>query len=117
MVMMDDDKHLEALFAEAQNTPRMASDDLMARVLRDAAAIQLEASLPLQRPDLPVSLKQSFWDIVGGWTGAIGFAACTAAGLYFGYLATDLLTTTSLPTDFSVDGGLYGDLSIIYEGV
>ena len=117
MVMMDDDKDLEALFAEAQSTPRMVSDDLMARVLSDAATVQADLLSSNKAEPALIAPKASFWDTVGGWTGALGFAACAVAGIYFGYLATDLFTMSSGAAGLGFDGGLYGDISILYEGV
>jgi len=113
MVMMENDKDLEALFAEAKNAPRPAPDNVMARVLVDAERVQRELQSPVVAA--PRKARSSIWDFIGGWTGAVSFAACAAAGLYVGYIGID----ASL---FGLTNGVVGDtlfqeLDLIFEGI
>lgn len=87
-----DDDLLDDLFAEARTDPRLTvSDDLMARVLADAEALQPQ---PEPMPRLSVSPQASFWSVLlsalGGWRGAGGLAFATMAGLWVGINATTL---------------------------
>ena len=113
MVMMENDKDLEALFSEAKSAPRPASNDVMARVLADAERVQRE----LQSPAVvsPRKARPSMWDIVGGWTGAVSFAACAAAGLYVGYIGIDA-SLLGLANG-AIGDSLFQELDLIFEGI
>lgn len=77
-----DDGALMTLFAEARETGAVPSDDLMARILADAAAVDAA------RHPAPETPGTGFWAglvaAVGGWPGLGGLAAATVAGLWIG---------------------------------
>jgi len=77
------DKELDDFFAAARGAPE-PSEDLMARVLADAAALQPEA-----RGFAPVDVPQpglwaSVMEMIGGWPALSGVAAAGVAGLWLG---------------------------------
>ena len=89
---------LENLFAEARGA-EVPGDDLVARVLADAAAVQAG---PVQAP-APVrsgGAMAGWLSSIGGWVGAGGLVVATSAGLLIGVYAPD-----------SVDAALGGQLS------
>lgn len=90
IAMSDDTKaenNLEALFAEARQVPARPSEDLMAAILADAAAVQSELGTPpVTQPRERFSLRiwQQFVSAIGGWPAFGGLAAASMAGLWIG---------------------------------
>lgn len=96
--MVDDSKKedgLEMFFAEAQaDTARNPSNDLMARVLADAADVQA-ASLE-QGAVTPATTGGGFTSVlsaIGGWFGASGVVAAGLTGLVMGFYLPDQIDT------------------------
>lgn len=88
---------LDDLFAEARGA-EIPGDDLVARVLADAAAVQAgPAAVPVASGG---GWMAGWLSGIGGWFGAGGLAAATLAGLLIGVYAPD-----------SVDAALGGQLS------
>ncbi len=95
-----DDQMLDDLFALAQAKPVMPSDDLMARILADADAVQVAAPAPTQ------SIWADFFDIIGGWPSVGGLAMAGVTGVWFGIAPPATVTTFAadlIGTDVTVD--------------
>lgn len=97
--MTRDIDELEAVFAAARGT-ETPSEDLVARVLADADAVQAEALAARPGAPVPSGGRAGWLSAIGGWLGAGGLATATAAGLVIGLAAPD-----------SVDSVLGGNLS------
>lgn len=95
MATEPEDARLEALFAAAREAER-PGDDLVARVLADAAMVQAAA-----RPALSPSPVQrgGVWagilSALGGWPGLSGVTAAGVAGLVIGLWAPDVVDSLS----------------------
>lgn len=74
----DRDTELEAFFGAARDTAPVPGDDLVARVLADAAAVQPRQ----QRIARPA--RQSWFRALGGWPSLAGLATATIAGVTIG---------------------------------
>lgn len=74
--MTDDD--LEDIFAAARGTGAEVGDDLMARVLADAARVQ---PAPVAAPSIWSQIREA----LGGWPVLGGVAAAGLAGVWIGY--------------------------------
>lgn len=91
-----DDPRLEALFRAARGA-ELAQDDLVARVLADAARVQAETAAPRPvvspqgRRGRVAGLIASF----GGWPAVSGVTLAGLAGLAVGFAAPDLVDTWS----------------------
>lgn len=73
------DDFLDDLFAGAQSQTPQVSDDLMSRVLADAAAAQyVPSTVPKQ------SFFAGLFEMIGGWPSVGGLAMAGVAGLWFG---------------------------------
>lgn len=107
-----DDALLEDLFEDARAADASVSDNLMARVLTDAAMTPLNVTKP-------ASLWSGLMDALGGWPALGGVAVAGVTGLWLGLappssvemIAADVLgTTTSISFmggfDDFVEGGL-----------
>lgn len=106
---------LDALFDPARAENPTPSDDLMARVLADAVAMQPKTEA-IAHPK-PQSAWAGFWDMFGGWPALSGVAAAGVAGLWLGVtppasveqLTDDMFgtgTTVSLLSDYD---NIFGD--------
>jgi len=73
---------LDALLAEVADQKVAPSEDLMARVLADAASIQTTALPYSTRGTL--GFLSPLWSALGGWAGAGGLAAVAATGVWLG---------------------------------
>ncbi len=107
-----DDEKLDQLLSEIRDEPVAASDDLMARILTDARALQPTA------PSISVSrqgIRKQILAMFGGWPALSGVAAAGVAGLWIGLIPPDSLdvwvadalgasTSVSLGEDFLVFG-------------
>lgn len=114
----DDD--LVALFAQARSADTSPSDDLMARILGDADAVQ-DGFTPVQTSENP-GLWARMMDALGGWPSLSGLAAATVAGIWVGVAppsAIEELTATVLGDEvnislFSTDIGF--DTGVLIDG-
>ena len=87
--MTDNSRHddlLERHFEAARALPPEASDDFLARIEAQALAEQ-----PKGRSAPPVWVQ--FLTALGGWPGAAGLVAASAAGLWLGFTGTTGLET------------------------
>ncbi|MEM9716605.1 MAG: hypothetical protein AAF826_08815 [Pseudomonadota bacterium] len=107
---MTDETKLDSLFEEARLHKALPSDDLMARVLADAQAVQDAASVKVVKPSYQPD-RGRFWDLLGGWVGAASFATCAVLGIYLGYAGGDVIGFGA--TDFALEGSVLNDLSIL----
>lgn len=84
----DPDSRLEPFFRAARQQQPTLSDDLTARMLADAAAVQAErAHPPAPGPGLLAQLR----DALGGWVGLGGLVTAGAAGIWIGFSPPDFL--------------------------
>jgi hypothetical protein len=73
---------IDRLLADMSAHDTSPSDDLMARVLGDAAIVQEQlAAVPTRKP---VSMWVQFGQLIGGWPALGGLAAAGVAGLWIG---------------------------------
>ena len=95
---------LDDLFAQARGA-EVPGDDLVARVLSDAATVQAEAATPAA----PVGggWVTGLLSGIGGWLGAGGLVAATTAGLLIGVYAPDTVD--------SVLGGQLSELGLVTQ--
>ena len=92
-----DDTDLEALFAEARR-PIAPPDDLVARVLADADAIQAKGRVRAAPPAAATPRRGIFAGLIealGGWPTASGVALAGVTGLAVGLAAPDLVDSWS----------------------
>ena len=110
-----DDAELDALFGAAQSQVVTPSDDLMARIMADAAAVSVE-SLPESEKAVS-SFWQSVLGMIGGWPAAAGLATATVAGLVLGLTSPDVIETWT--DDYLADASTYvlEDLLPSYGGL
>ncbi|MEM7596993.1 MAG: hypothetical protein AAF382_04790 [Pseudomonadota bacterium] len=73
---------LEAEFAALKRVAEPPSDDLMARVMADADAVQAQILTPL--PKARVSALSRVMDVIGGWPTLAGMATAGMAGVWIG---------------------------------
>lgn len=82
MMMTDpNDDMLDDLFAQARRQDVSPSDDLIARVLADAVAVQPS---PVAQVGTEAGLWTRIMDAIGGWPALSGLAAATVAGVWIG---------------------------------
>lgn len=98
---------LDDLFGVAQSQTPEVSDDLMARVLADARAMQQVSVAPPKQTFLA-----GLFDMIGGWPSVGGLAMAGVAGLWFGVSPPAVLSTwTADLFGASVTVDLLGDTS------
>ena len=120
MKVMTDPKHdpdLNDFFAAARADRPEPSGDLLARIEAQAVAEMPVAGAATRGPGPLRQLLQAF----GGWPGATGLAAASAAGLWFGLSGAETLWTL-VPLQ-SADLGAVGldplsgyDLAMMVDG-
>lgn len=97
MATEPEDARLKALFAAAREAER-PGDDLVARVLADAAAVQA-AARPVPAPAPTPTARSGTWagilSALGGWPGLSGVTAAGVAGLVLGFWAPDVIDSLS----------------------
>jgi len=96
--MVDDSKKedgLEMFFAEAQaDAARNPSNDLMARVLADAADVQaVSLAQGVVTPAATGGGVAGLLSAIGGWFGASGVVAAGLTGLVMGFYLPDQIDT------------------------
>ena len=104
--MTADSNELDLLFAEAREATR-PSDDLVARVLADAAREQAALSKPPATQQRSATAR-GWFSALGGWFGASGLVAATMAGLLVGVYAPDSID--------SVLGGQLSSYGLVTQG-
>ena len=82
MMTNPNDDMLDDLFASARAQTTQPSDELMARVLADAVAVQSAQSAFADAA--PPGLWDRMLDVLGGWPAISGLAAATVAGVWIG---------------------------------
>ncbi|WP_333712461.1 hypothetical protein [Yoonia sp.] len=114
------DDFLEDLFARAQGDRATPQDDLVARVLADADAVQAGLATQTARP-APPGLWSRMLVALGGWPAVSGLAAATVAGVWIGVappapvadVTADILGTTVavplVPYDLGLSAGEFAD--------
>lgn len=112
MTDKDDDMELELYFRAARTTSPDPSDDLMARVLSDAALVQAFAPgivVTPPEPEAATSLWRQFLNAIGGWSGMAGLCTATVAGLWIGISPPVALQGlgTALTTENNVESAAY----------
>ena len=90
-MMTDQHDDIEALFAQARAVTPVVSDGLFARIMADAAAVDM-----VRQPRAPV-LPQKGWfagllAALGGWPALGGLAMATVAGVWIGVAPPTQLT-------------------------
>lgn len=95
---------LDDLFAAARGA-EVPGDDLVARVLADAAAVQAEAAT--RAAPSGGGWMSGLMSGIGGWFGAGSLAAATTAGLLIGFYAPDTVDT--------VLGGQLSELGLVTQ--
>lgn len=83
-------------------------DDVMARVLADADAVQAEILAPPKPARLPVSVR--FMALIGGWPSMAGLATAGLAGVWIGVSQPAALVQTSEALIFGDASGALVDL-------
>ena len=74
--------HLDSFFEAARRTGPEPSDDLLARVMADAAVHQPDASHDVERQPLG---PRGILDMLGGWPTLGGLLTATVAGVWIGF--------------------------------
>lgn len=112
-----DDAALEALFAQARDTPEALSDPLLAAILADAAAVQgdliavtAKQAVPEARNFRPNAV--AIFKAMGGWVIVSGLVAASCVGLWIGFTAHETLLSTPglstlIVTQTNVDYAIY----------
>ena len=86
---------LDDLFQAAKDTAPAPSDDLMARIMADAAAVTAEKTAPAPAPS--GGFLGGILEALGGWKPAAGLAMAGVTGIMVGFAApTTLDSITSL---------------------
>jgi len=106
---------LDVFFAAAKENVPTPNQDLMARVMADAAALQPQNAgfAPVAKP----GVWESFLDMIGGWPALSGVAAAGVAGVWLGVappVSLEQLTSDVMGTNTSISllsdvGGLLGE--------
>jgi hypothetical protein len=84
---MEDAEALDAAFDALRVATPDPSDDLLARIAAEGEALRPTPPKRRQR-----GAFSGLFDQIGGWPSLAGFAAASAAGLYIGIAAPDLLS-------------------------
>lgn len=107
------DEFLDDVFAQARTEKVPPHEDLMARVLGDAAAVQSGFAAAPQVAQ--AGLWARLMEAIGGWPAVSGLAAATVAGVWIGVappssvegftagLIGDEVSVSLLPTSFTFE--------------
>lgn len=83
------DNMVDGFFTAAKSQDLHPSDDLMARVLRDAEREQPAQMMPdFGKP----GVLQQLWGALGGWPAMAGLATATIAGVWMGFYPGDYVS-------------------------
>lgn len=109
---------LDDLFARTRGIEPVPSNDLMARVIADADAVQPAQALA---PAAGAGLWARMLDAIGGWPAVSGLAAATVAGIWVGVappsgvedltaaMIGDEVSISLFSADLMLGGGALGD--------
>ena len=115
------DNEMDDLFARARDLDTAPSDDLMARVLADAAAVQAGFVAVSTQPMPTLGLWGQLREALGGWPSLGGLAAATVAGVWIGVAPPasvadvtagfwgEAITVPMVPGDLGFDTGDFAD--------
>lgn len=109
MVTDREDLALDRLFQAGRTGPQ-PSDDLMARIMADAA----HRAAPVHAASRP-GLLATLLSLVGGWPAAAGMATAAAAGVWLGFSSPDLVDGY-VSGDSMALGDFMPDVSVVAEG-
>lgn len=113
---MPDDAGLQVLFDAAREARPSPSDDLMARIVADAADEQPDPAM--SRAAQPSVFRQIL-DALGGWPALGGLVTAAATGVYIGFAQPDLLGGDALVFEETEIGSVDlwpGDAMFFEEG-
>ena len=112
-----DEQELDDLFGLAQDNAPAPSDDLMAKIMADAAAVAAH-NAPVAAQVAPVS--PGFWAsvlaMIGGWPAAAGLATAAVTGVMIGVASPDTIETLTASTFGEADAYALEDLLPSYGG-
>ena len=91
--MIDDDKTLDATFAQMRVDDVKPSEGLMDRIMMDADSVLAGGVVATERPKQ--GLGAMLLDAIGGWPSLSGLAAATVAGVWIGVSPPDALSDLS----------------------
>lgn len=96
MTPIDDDKMLDAAFADARapHDDMVPSDAVLDRIMLNADSV-LAASAPLAATAPRQTFGAFLSDLIGGWPQLGGLAAATVAGLWIGVVQPTAVTDLS----------------------
>ena len=104
MTIDRDDARLDALLGAARGAER-PSDDLVARVLADAARVQAEGRVAAPRLAPRTGAFRGLIAALGGWPAVSGVTLAGITGLAVGLAAPDLVDTWSGGQIWTLSGG------------
>jgi hypothetical protein len=105
----NDDETLEALFGAARAEAQPLSDDLFARIMADAVAVDTARAVPQVRA-APRGWLASFGAMLGGWPSVAGLATAAMAGVWIGVAQPVALDGLGLSSDTTQTGYELQDL-------
>ena len=91
----DDDTLLDDLFAQARQVSVQPPEDLVARIMADAAAQQQASDMVQSAPS--VGLFSRLLETLGGWPAVSGLAAATVAGVWIGVAPPSSVEAVTAP--------------------
>lgn len=95
MEKKDLDLDLEAFFEAGRAEAPVPSQDLVARILADAAAAQGAGAPVASSSGGAFGVLTSIWGEIGGWKTAIGLGFAGLVGVYIGYSDPTVTDTTA----------------------
>lgn len=99
----DNDTALDVMFAAAKAADPVPSGDLMARIMADAASVNIPPHAAAATLSAPKGMLDILSDVFGGWAGASTLAACIGLGLMVGFSSPQ--TILSYVPGGAVDAG------------
>ncbi|AHM02506.1 hypothetical protein roselon_00039 [Roseibacterium elongatum DSM 19469] len=108
VIKADRDDRLDRILAQARGTT--PSDDLVARVLADAARVQEDAAAQVQPSAAPTAprgrrFRPAWVSAIGGWGGVSGVTLAGVVGLVIGFAMPDTIDVLSGGQIWSLSGG------------
>lgn len=95
---------LDDLFAAAKDTTPVPSDDLMARIMADAAAVADARNVPV--PEAKPGMISMMLEALGGWKPAAGLAMAGVTGLMIGFVTPETWDSLSSGTLLTTSAGV-----------
>ncbi|MCP5074792.1 MAG: hypothetical protein GY947_16075 [Rhodobacteraceae bacterium] len=97
--MTEPDKNTEAelraFFEAAKLAEPEPDDDLMNRIMHDAALVQVQHQRSDNKPGASIGFWAAVSDSLGGWRGMTALAACTCVGLWIGFATPEVVNNYS----------------------